>query len=235
MRLCAKSRENVDSTVGSLSLHNQVKSLNEQRELRKLCELKSEMGELAPNDEKRYRSLRRQAEKDLLLNADVICTTCVGAGDPRLAKFRFRAVLVDESTQSTEPECMVPIVLGAKQVILVGDHCQLGPVVMCKKAGNAGLCQSLFERLVILGIRPIRLQVDEFLPNHVLQFFRFNIECILLFLNSHQVFSTKALFKTASIPLIELLADSTGQFLTSRCSSTNVTGKKKLRPAELLI
>ena len=55
---------------------------------------------------------------------------------------------------------MVPIVLGAKQVILVGDHCQLGPVVMCKKAGTAGLCQSLFERLVVLGIRPIRLQVQ---------------------------------------------------------------------------
>lgn len=55
---------------------------------------------------------------------------------------------------------MVPIVLGAKQCILVGDHCQLGPVVMCKKAALAGLSQSLFERLVILGIRPIRLQVQ---------------------------------------------------------------------------
>ena len=43
---------------------------------------------------------------------------------------------------------MVPVVLGAKQVILVGDHCQLGPVVMCKKAAAAGLSQSLFERLV---------------------------------------------------------------------------------------
>ena len=31
---------------------------------------------------------------------------------------------------------MVPIVLGAKQVILVGDHCQLGPVIMCKKAAR---------------------------------------------------------------------------------------------------
>ena len=160
VRLCAKSREAVDSSVAALSLHNQVKNLNEQRELSKLCELKNEVGTLAPADEKRYRSLRRQAEKDLLQNADVICTTCVGAGDPRLSKFRFRAVLVDESTQATEPECMVPIVLGAKQVILVGDHCQLGPVVMCKKAGAAGLCQSLFERLVVLGIRPIRLQVQ---------------------------------------------------------------------------
>ncbi|KAL0201828.1 hypothetical protein M9458_005015, partial [Cirrhinus mrigala] len=38
-------------------------------------------------------------------------------------------------------------------MILVGDHCQLGPVVMCKKAAKAGL-------LVVLGIRPIRLQVQ---------------------------------------------------------------------------
>lgn len=30
----------------------------------------------------------------------------------------------------------MPIVLGAKQVILVGDHCQLGPVIMCKKAAK---------------------------------------------------------------------------------------------------
>ena len=55
---------------------------------------------------------------------------------------------------------MVPVVLGARQLILVGDHCQLGPVVMCKKAAKAGLSQSLFERLVVLGIRPIRLQVQ---------------------------------------------------------------------------
>ena len=51
-------------------------------------------------------------------------------------------------------------VLGAKQLVLVGDHCQLGPVVMCKKAAKAGLTQSLFERLVLLGTRPIRLQVQ---------------------------------------------------------------------------
>ena len=27
----------------------------------------------------------------------------------------------------------MPLVLGAKQVVLVGDHCQLGPVIMNKK------------------------------------------------------------------------------------------------------
>ena len=35
----------------------------------------------------------------LLQNADVICCTCVGAGDIRLAKIRFSIVLIDESTQ----------------------------------------------------------------------------------------------------------------------------------------
>src|SRR5438128_12502876 len=93
-------------------------------------------------------------------SADVILCTCVGAGDPRLSKFKFKTVLIDEATQATEPECMIPLVLGCKQAVLVGDHQQLGPVIMNKKAARAGLCQSLFERLVILGIRPIRLQVQ---------------------------------------------------------------------------
>ncbi|CAH3109622.1 unnamed protein product [Porites lobata] len=160
VRLCAKSREAIDSPVAFLALHNQVRNMDSVPELQKLQQLKDEAGELSAADEKRYRSLKRNCERELLQHADVICTTCVGAGDPRLSKFRFRTVLIDESTQATEPECMVPVILGCKQLILVGDHCQLGPVVMCKKAANAGLSQSLFERLVVLGIRPIRLQVQ---------------------------------------------------------------------------
>lgn len=37
-------------------------------------------------------------------------------------------MLIDEATQAMEAECLIPIVLGAKQLVLVGDHCQLGPV-----------------------------------------------------------------------------------------------------------
>lgn len=53
------------------------------------------------------------------------------------------------------------------QVILVGDHCQLPPVIMCKRAAEAGLCQSLFERLRLLGVKPIRLQVGLLAPADV--------------------------------------------------------------------
>lgn len=160
VRLCAKSREAISSPVSFLALHNQLRSMKGHTELHKLQQLKDETGELSSTDEKRYRILKKACERELLKGADVICCTCVGAGDPRLTKFRFQSVLIDESMQATEPECMVPSVLGAKQLILVGDHCQLGPVVMCKEAAKAGLAQSLFERLVLLGIRPLRLEVQ---------------------------------------------------------------------------
>ncbi|KAL4999120.1 P-loop containing nucleoside triphosphate hydrolase protein [Aspergillus recurvatus] len=117
-----QSREDVESPVGFLSLHEQ---------------LKGELGELSSQDEKRLKQLTRAAEREILNNADVICCTCL----------KFRTVLIDESTQSAEPECMIPLVLGCKQVVLVGDHQQLGPVIMNKKAAKAGLNQSLFERL----------------------------------------------------------------------------------------
>ncbi|KAG8624012.1 hypothetical protein KVT40_008988 [Elsinoe batatas] len=160
VRVTAKSREDVESPVGFLSLHEQVRMNDTNVELNKLTQLKNELGELSSQDEKKYKSLIRNAEREILTAADVICCTCVGAGDPRLAKLKFRTVLIDESTQSAEPECMIPLVLGCKQVVLVGDHQQLGPVIMNKKAAKAGLNQSLFERLVILGCAPIRLQVQ---------------------------------------------------------------------------
>ncbi|KAK4634286.1 Regulator of nonsense transcripts 1 [Fulvia fulva] len=160
VRVTAKSREDVESNVGFLSLHRQVQMNDTNVELNKFNQLKAELGELSSQDEKKLKTLTRAAEREILQNADVICCTCVGAGDPRLAKLKFRTVLIDESTQSAEPECMIPLVLGCKQIVLVGDHQQLGPVIMNKKAAKAGLNQSLFERLVILGCAPIRLQVQ---------------------------------------------------------------------------
>lgn len=163
VRVVAKSRETLPSTnVEHLSLHYQVRHVDdrEDSELNKLIRLRDELGELSDRDDRRLRSLRRVAEKELLHAADVICTTCVTAGDSRLSSFRFRSVLVDEATQATEPEALIPIVHGCKQLVFVGDHCQLGAVITDKRAAAAGLGQSMFERLVALGARPIRLVVQ---------------------------------------------------------------------------
>lgn len=159
VRLTAKSREDVESSVEHLSLINQV-TASAKGELKKLFKLKTELGELSAEDAKTYYKLLRKREKSILNKADVVCCTCVGAGDRRLQDLTFRTVLIDESTQSSEPECLIPIVRGARQVVLVGDHQQLGPVILDRKAGDAGLKQSLFERLVVLGHIPIRLEVQ---------------------------------------------------------------------------
>jgi len=159
VRLASKTREATSSSVDHLCLHIMT-PLAAGDEFSKLQRLKDEIGELSERDQKKYRALRNRTEREILQAADVICTTCVGAGDPRLKNFRFRQVLIDEATQAIEAEALIPICMGAKQIVLVGDHCQLGPVVMCKAAAKAGLTQSLFERLVLIGIRPIRLQVQ---------------------------------------------------------------------------
>ncbi|KAI9889340.1 MAG: hypothetical protein M1814_005583 [Vezdaea aestivalis] len=160
VRITAKSREEAESSVSHLALHNQVRNLGTNVEFTKLSQLKNELGELSSTDEKKFKTLTRAAERELLAGADVIACTLVGAGDPRLARAKFRSVLVDESTQAAEPECLIPLVLGCKQVVLVGDHQQLGPVIMNKKAAKAGLNQSLFERLVRLRCAPIRLNIQ---------------------------------------------------------------------------
>ncbi|KAH8849432.1 Regulator of nonsense transcripts 1 [Schistosoma japonicum] len=160
VRLCARSREALASPVSRLMLHIQAQNVKGHTELRKLQQLKDETGELSQDDDKRYRVLKRELERELLMAADVVCCTCVTAGDARLERLSFHSVLIDESTQATEPECLIPLMVGCRQVVLVGDHCQLGPVITCKKAASAGLTQSLFERFVLLGIRPIRLQEE---------------------------------------------------------------------------
>ena len=162
VRLCARSRESINSPVDFLTLHEQVKKLEGSgfSQMHSLFKLKEEVGQLSSKDESILKRLKRKAEDFLLSSAEVICTTCVAAFDKRIKKLRFTRVLIDEATQATEPECLLPILKGAKQIILVGDHCQLGPVVMCKKAAKAGMCQSLFERLVCLGNKHIMLQVQ---------------------------------------------------------------------------
>lgn len=162
VRVSARTRESLTSSADFLSLHTLVYELAKQsrNDLYKLTMLREMQGQLESKDDQRYRKLREQAEMAILKNADVICCTCVGAGDARLAHFRFRHVLIDEATQACEPELLIPLTKGAKQVVLVGDHCQLGPVVMHRAAGEAGLSRSLFERLIQLGNRPVRLQVQ---------------------------------------------------------------------------
>ena len=100
-------------------------------------------------------------EKRILKGYDVVCATNVGAAGGILRKLTFDTVLMDEAAQSTEPVTLIPIVRGGvRRVILVGDHRQLPPTVICRTAAVEGLEKSLFDRLVVLGVRPHMLNTQ---------------------------------------------------------------------------
>ncbi|MBK30394.1 MAG: hypothetical protein CMB49_06810 [Euryarchaeota archaeon] len=109
---------------------------------------------------KEIKRLEKQMAQDILDRAEVICSTCIGAGHEILSDRLFPFVLLDEATQSSEPSSLVPLSRGSRQVVMVGDHRQLPPTVISRRAEDGGLNRSLFERLIDSGIPVNMLEVQ---------------------------------------------------------------------------
>ncbi|WP_375581346.1 IGHMBP2 family helicase [Marivirga tractuosa] len=88
-------------------------------------------------------ALQEAAIESILEKSAIICTTNSSAGSELLKDIIFDVVCIDEATQSTEPEALIPLVKGRKW-ILAGDHQQLPPTVKAKEASDLSI--SLFER-----------------------------------------------------------------------------------------
>jgi len=68
----------------------------------------------------------------------------------KLDGYNFEYVIIDESTQSQEPETLIALLKGARYVTLIGDPKQLSPTVLHPKAKQTGMNISLFERIMTL-------------------------------------------------------------------------------------
>ena len=99
---------------------------------------------------KAYIQLIQEATIAELSHYDVIfCTTAMATNGKLLhaMKDRIFQVIIDECGMCTEPESIATIIATrAKQVVLIGDHKQLQPIVVCPEARRLGLQKSLFER-----------------------------------------------------------------------------------------
>ena len=79
----------------------------------------------------------------------IILCTCAASGSPRIVSScdNIQQCIVDECGMCMEPESLVPITCSrAKQVVLIGDHKQLQPVIQDHVAKTLGLSVSMFER-----------------------------------------------------------------------------------------
>lgn len=150
LRVLSRNREGTESLVDEICLHSKIKNF-----------LKNESQNGGEVKNVNYDDLDDDTfyniGKGIIQSADVIACTCITAGSPIFKGMRFSAVLIDEAVQATEPMSLIPLLYRCNKLILVGDHKQLGPLTISKKAKYGKLDQSLFERLVKVGIVPYLL------------------------------------------------------------------------------
>ncbi|GAA5947595.1 hypothetical protein JCM3775_000127 [Rhodotorula graminis] len=98
---------------------------------------------------RKFIMLEHKLYSSLLATADVFCATALGSGASKVLNMvDFPIVLLDEAAMCTEPVSLIPLMKGARQATLIGDHKQLPAVVTSQDAKNERLHLSLFERLL---------------------------------------------------------------------------------------
>jgi superfamily I DNA and/or RNA helicase len=88
-------------------------------------------------------AVKEWVEKDVVKSVRVVVCTCKAAKGKLLRRQHFPRVIIDEATQAHEIETLETII-DAKQVVLVGDQQQLGPVFR----GSTPYLDSMLSRLV---------------------------------------------------------------------------------------
>lgn len=123
-----------------------------------------EEAERNPSVSSKSYEVERLAAVRILRRADVVLTTCVGAGRDIFEELCFSFLLCDEATQSTEPDLLVPLMAGnaptLRQLVLVGDHHQLPPTVLCQGEEGEKLGHSLFSRFWSAGVASMMLNTQ---------------------------------------------------------------------------
>ncbi|XP_078091183.1 LOW QUALITY PROTEIN: 5'-3' DNA helicase ZGRF1-like [Mustelus asterias] len=100
--------------------------------------------------------------RTVLKEVRVVGATCAACPFQCMNNLSFPLVLLDECSQITEPVSLLPIArFGCEKLILVGDPKQLQPTIQgSESAHDAGLEQTLFDRMCLMGHDPIMLRTQ---------------------------------------------------------------------------
>ncbi|XP_012510529.1 PREDICTED: protein ZGRF1 [Propithecus coquereli] len=144
------------------SLH--AGSENENEQLKELHALMRE--DLTPVERVYVRKSIEQhklgTNRTLLKQVRVVGVTCAACPFPCMNDLKFPVVVLDECSQITEPASLLPIArFECEKLILVGDPKQLPPTIQGSDAAHEnGLEQTLFDRLCLMGHKPILLRTQ---------------------------------------------------------------------------
>ncbi|XP_076998620.1 5'-3' DNA helicase ZGRF1 isoform X3 [Tamandua tetradactyla] len=144
------------------SLH--AGSENENEQLKELHALMKE--DLTPMERVYVRKSIEQhklgTNRTLLKQVRVVGVTCAACPFPCMNDLKFPVVVLDECSQITEPASLLPIArFECEKLILVGDPKQLPPTISgSDPAHENGLEQTLFDRLCLMGHKPVLLRIQ---------------------------------------------------------------------------
>ncbi|KNE61106.1 hypothetical protein AMAG_18740 [Allomyces macrogynus ATCC 38327] len=164
----------------------------------------------------RDRELIRTAMERLggnhLARARVVGATCLATLLECMDQERFGMVILDECSQMTEPLSLLPLRLGAKHVVCVGDPKQLPPTLESDCPHGDHLEKTLFERLARAGC-PVQVLREQYRCHE-------DISAIAnsLFYDGHLINGTHVPNGIDNLPTV-VFVDVTGT--EQRCSRTN--------------
>lgn len=150
-RSCKDNRP--DSDLNEISLHTLIRKKGKPY-AEKLAmyekQFKNSPDDIATEDILKYKKAISMATQEELKQYDVIFCTTAAALSPKFLRAtdgKIFQLIIDEAGMCTEPETLAPIIATkADQVVLIGDHKQLQPIILCPEASDLGLSKSLFER-----------------------------------------------------------------------------------------
>jgi len=159
----------VDDKILSQTLDAKIATHDSYRELKKVKKSAEEYRSIAKKYKRNFGHEERKQRKqlfemagrlkeeaaqledyityDIFQQSKVIAATLVGAGHHSLKGKNFPIVFIDEAGQGLEPATWIPV-LKAQKVVMAGDHCQLPPTVKSFEAGQQGLKETLFEKVI---------------------------------------------------------------------------------------
>jgi hypothetical protein len=118
-------------------------------------------------DERQYeqrdkpRLKRNEVERDVILSAQIICTTLSMSASEKLEILEdIEYLIVDEACQCVELNNLIPFAHDPKKVILVGDQQQLPATTFSENSDQTCYSRSLFERFLQNEVRRFMLSIQ---------------------------------------------------------------------------
>ncbi|TFK27976.1 hypothetical protein FA15DRAFT_612773 [Coprinopsis marcescibilis] len=134
-----------DNFSRKTSLEGEAQSLGMKR--RNLATKLNELKDRVKSENRNLDGLRRQMRREVIQEADVVCSTLSGSGHDSLIEEQFEMVIIDEAAQAIELSSLIPLKYNSTRCIMVGDPQQLPPTVISQEATRRNYNQSLFLRL----------------------------------------------------------------------------------------